>query len=644
MRGLNVRIWQLPTWLRFAIAIASSVAILVFRANFATTFGDRSPYVFSTIAVAVSALLGGFWPGVLAGILSLVAATYYFVEPLHDGTPSNQVIPVVSFGIIWLFISMMCDLMRRVALNYAEAAEASAEQKARLEHILSGITDGFFAVDKRWNITHTNATFDRLLERAEGEMIGERLWDVFGHQSHEKIRTALYDAMQTGERVELDVAGRDGRWYNVRGFPNDFGLFVYIQDIHVRKEFEERQQSLLDDERRARTELEQTNRMKDEFVATLSHELRTPLTTILGWSELLQGQNRNSATLAEGLNAIERSTRLQTQLIEDLLDMSRIANGKMKLNLAIASMCELAAEAVESARPQADIKNIELSITCDVSVDTVRVDPDRMHQVFSNLLSNAIKFTPAGGHIAVSVGRSSSEVTCSVDDDGEGIDAEFLPYLFERFRQANSGFSRRHGGLGLGLTIVRQLVEMHGGHVAADSKGEGKGSHFEVRLPLAVDSRVPSREPEPILTEEVVPCIEGVRLLIVEDDGPTRILLHRALADYHCEVQSAASGREGLALLATYHPDVIISDIGMPEMDGYDFIRQVRNSERADIRSLPAIALTAFAREIDRKRALEAGFQGFQTKPVTWPKLIGEIARLGRTNPAKPEPISGQSR
>lgn len=402
----------------------------------------------------------------------------------------------------------------------------------------------------------------------------------------------------------------------------------------VKKASEERE-ALLDAEKAARTEAERASRLKDDFLATLSHELRTPLNAILGWSQILRAKAVADADLAEGLDVIERNTRVQTQLIEDLLDMSRIVSGKIRLDVQQVDVGDVIKAAVASIRHSADAKDIRLQVVLDPLAGPVRGDPARLQQCFWNLLSNAVKFTPKQGRIQVTLERVNSHLEICVVDNGQGISPDFLPHLFERFRQADASTTRRHGGLGLGLSIVKHLVELHGGMVRAKSAGEGKGATFCIELPLMV---VHSRE-QPIARAHPRsaahgdlqmdhPSLKGVTVLAVDDEADARQLIKRVLEDCGARVLVAASSEEALELLEKDRPNMIISDIGMPGEDGYAFIGKVRSLSDEEGGNIPAAALTAFARSEDRTRALRAGFQTHVSKPVEPAELAAVVASL----------------
>jgi len=373
--------------------------------------------------------------------------------------------------------------------------------------------------------------------------------------------------------------------------------------------------------------------LKDEFLATLSHELRTPLGAILGWTQLLKRRGQvGEAELREALDVIERNTRIQTQLIEDLLDMSRVTSGKLRLDVQPVEPADIVDAAVETVRPAADAKGIRIERMLDASAGPVSGDPHRLQQVAWNLLSNAIKFTPKDGKVQVALRRVGSHVEIAVADTGIGIAPEFIAHIFERFRQADGSTTRREGGLGLGLSIVKSLVELHGGSVHADSAGAGKGSTFRVLLPLAF-ARDGSRAADEALTGTFVPAdLAGLRVLVVDDHADARDLLRRVLAECGAVVLTASSAAAAVELVEKERPDILVSDIGMPGTDGYALLRQVRALGDARGGRLPAIALTAFARTEDRTRALRAGFLAHVAKPVDTSELVATIATVaGRT-------------
>jgi signal transduction histidine kinase/CheY-like chemotaxis protein len=392
---------------------------------------------------------------------------------------------------------------------------------------------------------------------------------------------------------------------------------------------------LLASERSARAEAERMSELKDEFLSTLSHELRTPLNSILGWSQILRRGNRNEADLLKGLDTIERNVRVQAQLIEDLLDMSRITSGKMRLNIQQTDPISFIVAALETVRPAANAKGIRLETMLDPAAGPVSGDPNRLQQVIWNLLSNAIKFTPKEGKVQVLLERVNSHIEISIADTGVGIKPEFLTQVFERFRQADGSATRRYGGLGLGLAIVKHLVELHGGTVGVKSAGEGSGASFSVNLPLTAvyrnthdEARSHSKSPKAIPAEFTAIDLRGVKVLVVDDEADARELLKRVLAECEAEVFTAASAAEAVQLLESERPQVLVSDIGMPDVDGFELLRRVRALGPASGGMTPAIALTAFARSEDRTRALRAGFLVHISKPVEPSELIATVASV----------------
>jgi hypothetical protein len=395
-------------------------------------------------------------------------------------------------------------------------------------------------------------------------------------------------------------------------------------------------------ERAARTEAERAGRIKDEFLATLSHELRTPLHAILGWSQILRKSQNVSQKVAEGLSVIERNARSQAQIISDLLDMSSIISGKVRLEVQVVDLAGIVEAAVNTVRPAAEAKGIRLDISLEPQARSVRGDPNRLQQIFWNLLTNAVKFTPKGGRVAVTLQRANSHLELDVADNGEGIDPAFLPHVFDRFRQADSSMERRHGGLGLGLSIVKQLVELHGGTIRSMSAGKGLGSTFKVSLPLTAtfeDSlEAGSRTPLALAaTQDMLPDspranLQGLRVLVVDDEPDARALIRSLLEECAAIVLTAASAAEAIALLGHEQPDLLISDVGMPVADGYHLIRQVR--ALSDPRgSIPAIALTAYARAEDRRKAIAAGYQMHLAKPVEPAVLINMVSSWKNGSP-----------
>jgi signal transduction histidine kinase/CheY-like chemotaxis protein len=400
-------------------------------------------------------------------------------------------------------------------------------------------------------------------------------------------------------------------------------LSGYVAEL---RRMENVRNDLLLGERRARSEAEAANRVKDEFLATLSHELRTPLTSMLGWANILRGTSVDETMLNQGLEAIERNARNQSQLIDDLLDVSRIVSGKLHLDVRPVELSPVIEAAITVIRPAVDAKSIRLTSTYEPGIGPISADSARLQQIVWNLLSNAVKFTPERGSIDVRLERVNDHARLTVSDTGKGISPEFLPRVFDRFQQADSSSTRHYGGLGLGLAIVRHLVELHGGTVHAESKGAEQGASFSVTFPIIAGCI------EPALTQSGeragVAELHGLRVLIVDDEADARQIIGAMIARMGAEVKTCESAREALQTLEEWRPDVLMSDIGMPGEDGYSLINKVRSlpSERGG--HTPAAAFTAYAREEDRNRALAAGYQMHVAKPVSSSQLAAMIAHL----------------
>ncbi len=453
------------------------------------------------------------------------------------------------------------------------------------------------------------------------------------------VRGAVATALDGGDeyRVEYRIVRPDGtvRWMEARGrlFHDAQGrpdrMLGICMDVTERRHVEEERQALLGRERAARDEAEAANRAKDEFLALLSHELRTPLTAILGWARVALARQLDRATLDRAVQTIERNAKLQARLIDDLLDVSRIIAGKLRLERRPTSLRPVVEAALEGVRPTAQTRGVHLDTGFFADADLVSGDASRLQQVVWNLLANAVKFTPAGGRVAVRLERRATEVVLTVSDTGQGIRAELLPHVFDRFRQADTAVGSPYGGLGLGLAIVRHLVELHGGTVTAASAGEGRGATFTVALPLLPEEAVPAAaEIAPAVTGrydfEATPTLDGVRVLVVEDERDSRDLLSSVLALRGADVLSVGSAGEALAVLGRFRPDVVVSDIRMAGKDGYALVRELR----ARSRHVRALALTAFVAAQDREQALAAGFHAHLAKPVDPGELIAAVAGL----------------
>jgi signal transduction histidine kinase/DNA-binding NarL/FixJ family response regulator len=380
----------------------------------------------------------------------------------------------------------------------------------------------------------------------------------------------------------------------------------------------------------------ETNRIKDEFLSTLSHELRTPLNAMLGWTQLLR-MEKLSEEVGYGIDVIERNAKAQAKLVEDMLDVSRVTTGKMRLKSRHIDLANVVRAAIDTVRPAADAKQIQLQMVNEHDNGQMQMygDPDRLQQVVWNLLSNAVKFTPASGHVEVRTARSRETLKITVNDDGPGISAKFLPHVFDRFRQGDASSTRAHGGLGIGLTIVRHIVELHGGRVQAESAGEGRGATFTVELPITIPKSAaepahiaPQAAQSSRTTNDGQVDLNGVRIVVVDDEADAREVIAKLLRRAGAAVDTAGGATDALAILSRQAPDMLISDIAMPDCDGYELLRNTRQLPNIRDIYLPAIALTAYAREEDRARALAAGFDDHISKPVESEYLLASIAIL----------------
>ena len=445
---------------------------------------------------------------------------------------------------------------------------------------------------------------------------------------------------------EVHIERPDGSWVvvivNIAPLKNDQGQAVgainCFYDVTERKAFEAEREMLLAKERTSRMEAEAANRSKDVFLAMFSHEARTPLSAMLGWATILRKKQCTPAEIQQGIEIIERNCRAQAQLMDDALDVSRIISGKLVMDVKLCDLASIAHAAIDVVRAAADAKDVEIIPEISPSIGSISCDHVRMQQVIWNLLSNAIKFTPEGGTVRIRLVREESEVRIEVSDDGQGIDEQLLPYVFDRFRQADSSTRRSHGGLGLGLSIVKHIVELHGGTVTARSGGTGRGATFTICLPaqgirnsdaapngVSVDSlQSAARSQSPPATR-----LDGLRVLLVDDDPDGRHFISKVLTDTGASVIPVASVREAMAALETASPQLLVSDLGMPEEDGFDLIRRVRHAGHTP-ESLPAVALTAFANKDHADSALQNGFQLHMGKPVDADDLIKAVAGLAK--------------
>lgn len=518
------------------------------------------------------------------------------------------------------------------------------ESRSRYADLYDSAPIGYCSLDQNGVILEINLKGAEQLGIERTRLIGKPLLIYIAEEDRFRFRALLGEAIknQLKQTCELKI-NRKGEnpfdflveWTLVQEMDGGPVLRMALIDITERKRSEKEREELLAREQRARREAQEANRLKDEFLAMVSHELRTPLNAIAGWTYLLEMEELDPQTRTSALKAIARNTKAQELLINDLLDFSHIVGGKISLQTRPVDLIPIIESAIETLRQAAEVKGIEMRVTLDPSIGPVLADPDRLQQVVWNLLSNAIKFTPDEGCIEVFLERVDPYIQIRVKDTGIGIPSNFLPHIFDGFRQAEASNTRSHGGLGLGLAIVQHLVELHGGSVFAESGGQEAGATLTVRLPIrALRTKEEFREPVGVSAEESgsfgrLPAVHGLRLLLVDDEADARQLLTIMLEKYWINVTTAASVEEAMEIVKQKRPEALIGDLKMPGEDGYVLIDRVRAWEKEQgLKEIPAVALTAYATGDNRRHALLAGFQACLSKPVEPMKLVTIIAEL----------------
>jgi PAS domain S-box-containing protein len=628
---------------RYGLPVVAFALILLLSTAFQRLFS----FGFDLTLLIILLLIATAWyvgrgPGLLVAFVFEATLDYFSTAPY---TAKSL---VITFNRLALFVSIVL-----FASSRRKAEKRLREQHELLEVTLASIGDAVIATDIEGKVNFINPTAEALTGWTMAEAVHKPIHEIFpiiNEDTRAAVESPFTAVIEKGAVVGLAnhtaLINRDGREIPVEdsGAPirdtdgQIIGVIIVFHDVSERRRVEKERARLLQSEQSARAEAEAAGRLKDEFLATVSHELRTPLSAILGWAAMLKSGAMNEETLRNALEVIERNARAQAEIIDDILDVSRIITGKLRIDSNAVELAPLIRHAVETLRPAALAKSIRLEASLDENGAFVVGDSDRLQQIIWNLVSNAIKFTPAGGDIEIRLEQVDSHAEIKISDNGAGISREFLPFVFERFRQNDASTTRAHGGLGLGLAIVRHLVEMHGGTVTAESRGEGKGSTFTVRLPLTGKHQVTAlpAEESPAETRErkktfaAATDLSGLRVLVVDDDADTLEMLHIVLKKYGAAVQTAASSADALAVFRQWKPDVLISDLGMPVEDGFTFIAKIRALSPAEGGNTPAAALTAYVAEKDRLEALAAGFQIHISKPIDPATLAATVAEMGR--------------
>jgi PAS domain S-box-containing protein len=520
------------------------------------------------------------------------------------------------------------------------------ETAAFLAAIIDSSDDAIVSKTLEGVITSWNRGAQQMFGYSAAEAIGQHITLIIPAERHAEEDDVLAH-IRRGEKIdhfETVRQTKDGRKLDISLTVSPIkdaqgriiGASKVARDITLRKRTDEDRERIMAREKAARRTAEEANRLKDDFLAMVSHELRNPLNSIVGWAGLLRSDKLDERTIARAVDAILRSARAQDQIISDLLDVARIVNGRLRLDIRPVQLVEVLESAIDAIRPAAEAKQVRVQALLDPAASPLAGDPDRLRQVFWNLLSNAIKFTSKNGRIQIVSQRINSHIEVVVSDTGIGIEPQLLPYVFDRFRQGDSGSNRHSSGLGLGLAIVRNLVELHGGTARAESKGRGQGASFTVRLPTLIALRASDEEErvhpavEDIALAGTGPSLVHLRVLVVDDEAGAREVASAILENAQAEVRTAESAKDALQVMDEWQPDILVADIGMPDVDGYEFIRQVRARSPESGGAVPAAALTAYARTQDRLRVLSEGYQMHVPKPLQPAELVAVVASLAK--------------
>ena len=651
-----------PATARYAGSFLLIVIVLLLRLALQAWLGLSVPYLQFFPVVMIASWRGGIGPGLFAVGLAAAASDFFFLRPIYsfaiDDTADRVSLPlfvVIGLTIVWLF-----EKTRRSERAQESAATAAVGQAGELERVTRRLSDVVANVPgvvwEAWG--KPDAASQRI------DFVSDHVRTMLGYEPAEWRATPNFwlsvvhpddRARAAAEARVIFESGAEGRsefrWVRKDGavvwveahssvILDDHGQPIGMRgvtlDVSSRRRLEQERAGLLERAEQAREEAVNANRLKDDFLATLSHELRTPLNAILGYGRMLRQGAIDTDRQARAFEVIERNAAALTQMVGDVLDVSRIVGGKIRLNVQTVNLPVVVEEAVATIRNAADAKGVRLQVVVDPAAGPISGDPDRVQQIIWNLLSNAVRFTPKDGQVQLRLERVDSHVEIVVSDTGIGIPVEFLPHVFERFRQADSRFSREHGGLGLGLAITRDLVELHGGIVQAFSEGQGLGATFRVELPLMIvrpgTDSVEREHPGAERHQAAAPpmSLSGVRVLTVDDESDALMLVRDVLERAGATVIMADSAEAALEALSNEVPDVMVTDLGMPKMDGFALLEAVRASANEAVRGVPAAALTAYARSEDRTRALRSGFQMHLAKPIDPAELVAAVSMLAR--------------
>ncbi|RZL35707.1 MAG: response regulator [Rubrivivax sp.] len=514
------------------------------------------------------------------------------------------------------------ELNETLEQRVRERSEALLQADRKLQATLNSITDGLLLIEHDGRIGYANEQGALLLGCHAAELLGQHRRDVFSGAAFE---LGFQRALAGRQAVSFESQVEGDRWLQCHCYPSDDGLSVYFHDVTDRRELQLRREQLLAAEQAARSASEHASHAKEQFIAAVSHELRTPLAAIVGWANVLVQPGIDAATVHRGIQAIARNAQAQSVLVADLLEMSRLIAGKLRMDMQPLDLNDIVTNAADTARPTAESRQLGIELQMSPQPAGISGDPSRLMQIVMNLLTNAMKFTPAGGCVTVATTVHADSVELSVSDTGQGIEAGFIPRLFDRFSQADDLAARVHGGLGLGLSIVKNLTELHGGEVSASSPGPDRGSVFVVRLPRASSGRSPLEGVPGAETEEA--SVAGLNVLLVDDHADVLEAHARMLSEQGAHVTTAQSAVEALGMLAERNFNILLSDLGMPGMDGYALARRVRGELGLSAETLPAVAVTAFVRTEDRDAALDAGYQACLQKPVSPLQFVRTVAR-----------------